>query len=84
MPIYVNGKTQITGIASKNASDNDSFVDVIGNKMDSSFSSVVNPSKKPSLIGHLKAGYFHVHAPAKLYPKLDDAIELSNDSAGNY
>ena len=39
--------------------------DVVGNKADKSFS---NGSWTPSVIGHLKAGYFHVHSPCVVYP----------------
>ncbi len=60
----------------QNSADNDYIQDVIGNKTDASFS---NYQLHPSVIGHLKAGYFHVHAQAKLYPKLADAVTVTNE-----
>ena len=39
--------------------------DVVGNKSDKSFS---NGSTTPSVIGHLKAGYYHIHDSAKVWP----------------
>jgi len=67
----------------KNTTDNFNMRDVIGNKTDASFSNIPGPTKKPSVIGRLKAGYFHVHAPAKLYPKLADAITINNNLDGS-
>lgn len=38
---------------------------VIGTKEDKSFSNGVT---NPTVIGHLKAGYYHIHDSAKVWP----------------
>lgn len=48
--------------------------DVIGNRNDRSFS---NRADDPSVIGHLTAGYYHVHSPAKCYPVLADPVTVT-------
>jgi len=45
---------------------NSTISDVIGNKSDKSFS---NGNATPSLAGHLRAAYYHVHSPAVAYPR---------------
>jgi hypothetical protein len=56
-----------------NSHDNRTIADVIGNKNDTS----VRILQKPSLMNFAKGGYYHVHAPAKVYPNLGDAISLT-------
>ena len=60
----------------KNSTANTEIKDIIGNKQDHSFSNYQN---HPSVVGHLKAGYYHIHDSAKLYPKLADAVPIDND-----
>lgn len=48
--------------------DNNLTRDVIGNKQDKSYGDYV---AYPSVMGHLKAAYYHVHDSAKLYPTGD-------------
>jgi len=50
------------------STDNESMSDVIGNKRDTSLSDL---NAYPSVMGHLRAGYYHSHAPAKVYPTGD-------------
>lgn len=60
--------------------------DAVGNKSDKSFS---NGATSPSVIGHLKAGYYHVHDSAKVWPtgtgadaaKGADPVTLTSSSA---
>lgn len=52
-------------VPNTDGTDNDYTQDVIGNKEDKSFS---NGIAHPSLVGHLKAGYYHVHDSAKVWP----------------
>ena len=66
-------------VPAQNSADNELIMDVIGNKTDESFS---NSSSTPSVIGHLKASYYHVHSPAKVYPTLADAVTLTTSDAG--
>ena len=54
----------------------------LGEKTNTSFDNTIPPSH-PSIFGHLKANYYHVHAPAYLYPAFLDAISLSNDDSGS-
>jgi len=61
-------------VPSENGIDNNYIQDVIGNKGDNSFS---NASHTPSIIGHLTAGYHHVHDSAKVHPPLADPITLT-------
>lgn len=46
------------------SSDNNTINDVIGSKNDKSFSNANPSSSDPSVIDHLKAGYYHVHDSA--------------------
>lgn len=69
-------------VPTANTEDNALTRDVIGNKQDKSFGDYVS---HPSVIGHLKAGYYHVHDSAKLYPTGDathgaDPITLTSGS----
>lgn len=66
--------------ADENSTANVEIKDVVGNKEDHSFSNYQN---HPSVVGHLKAGYYHVHAPAKLYPKFLDAVSVNNNVDGS-
>ena len=62
-------------IALKNTDSNETFVDVIGNKTDTSFSGA--GTWNPSIAGALKANYYHVHDSAKIYPSLADAVVIT-------
>lgn len=75
MAYKVIGKATATADSAANTSIND----VVGNKSDKSFS---NGSSTPSLAGHLKANYYYVHSPAKVYPTLADSITLTADASG--
>ena len=59
-----------------NSGANVTIRDVIGNREDTSFSGG-NGGGHPSVVGHLTAGYYHVHSPAKVYPTLADSITLT-------
>lgn len=67
-----------------NGIDNQFMSDVLGNRDDKSFSnrSFVVSGVGASAMGHLKAGYYHVHSPAKVYPPLADAITLTANASG--
>lgn len=67
-------------LTTKNSTRNFTIRDAIGNKEDHSFS---NYQINPSVLGHLKAGYYHIHAPSQLYPRLADAVPITNDDGGN-
>jgi len=53
------------------STDNNYIQDVIGNRSDKSFS---NAASHPTLAGSLKAGYYHVHDRAKVWPSGYGAI----------
>jgi hypothetical protein len=55
-----------------NSQDNNTIADVIGSRNDRSFSNAHPSSNDPSLVGHLVAGYYHVHDSARVYPRTDD------------
>ena len=65
MPTNYPYNEGMTRVISQNATSNKYIRDVIGNKTDTSFS---NGTTSPSIIGHLTAGYHHVHDSAKVYP----------------
>ncbi len=54
-----------------NGTNNNYLQEVVGNRLDKSFS---NGISTPTLAGHLRAGYYHVHDSAKVWPT----------GAGNY
>lgn len=60
-----------------NTNDNYSIRDVIGNKYDRSFSNWQAEVPKPSVIGHLTAGYYHIHDQSRIYPRVDDDTPLA-------
>jgi len=60
--------------------DNVLLRDVVGNKEDTSFSGGSH-NGSPSVVGHLKAGYYHIHSSAKVYPSLADSIVLTAGAA---
>lgn len=62
------------GVPSEDSAANNNIADVIGNKTDSSFSDSVTPS----IIGHLRAGYYHVHDSAKVYPVGADPVTVTD------
>jgi hypothetical protein len=62
-------------VPNADSTDNYSFIDVIGNKEDKSFSNANNWN--PSIAGALKANYYHVHDSAKVYPTLDDPVTVT-------
>lgn len=65
-----------------NSTDNDTISDVVGNREDKSFSNVLGSGSAPSVIGHLRAGYFHIHSKAQVYPRLADAVSINNEATG--
>jgi hypothetical protein len=66
--------TRANAVPSANAATNVSTKDVVGNKSDASFS---NGSSTPSVIGHLAAGYQHVHNSSRVHPRTDDDTPLA-------
>jgi hypothetical protein len=52
---------------------------VIGNLTDTSDTN--NSSRFPTLMNYNKATYYHVHAPAKVYPTLADPVTLTAGEA---
>ena len=60
-----------------NSSSNATIADVIGSKNDRSFSNEDPNDSDPSVVGHLKAGYYHVHDAARVYPRTDDDTPLA-------
>jgi hypothetical protein len=62
-------------VPERNSADDYSIRDVVGNKSDTSFSGG-SFNGNPSLVGHSKAGYYHIHSPAKVYPSLADSINV--------
>lgn len=58
-----------------NSANNNSMKDVLGNRLDASFS---NMSAYPSVMGFLKAGYKHVHAPCFVYPGKADPVTVAS------
>jgi len=62
-----------------NSADNALVRDVIGNKEDTSFSNGSHTGN-PSVVGHLKAGYYHIHSNAKVAPSLADSIVLTTSA----
>lgn len=64
---------------SKNSTDNENIADSIGNREDWSFS---DSQDNPSVLGHLKAGYYHVHSKARVYPELADAVTVTSAGTG--
>lgn len=66
-------------VPSKNSTDNETIADAIGNKEDWSFS---DSQDNPSVLGHLKAGYYHVHSKARVYPVLEDAVTITTATTG--
>lgn len=66
--------SNVIGVAPVNSANNDTINDVIGNKTDKSFS---DGSQTPSLVGHLVAGYNHIHNPSRVYPRTDDDNPLA-------
>ena len=61
-------------VPDQDSSDNYSMRDVIGSKLDTSFS---DGMMYPSVIGHLVANYNHVHNPSRVYPRTDDDTPLA-------
>jgi len=52
---------------------------VVGELTDKSFS---DSATNPTVIGHLRAGYYHVHDSAKVYPVGADPITVTTSNAG--
>jgi hypothetical protein len=63
-----------------NSGDNDLLRDVVGNKEDTSFSGGSHTGN-PSVVGHLKAGYYHIHSSAKVAPSLANSIVLTSSAS---
>ena len=53
---------------------NATIADVVGNKSDKSFS---DGAANPSVIGHLMAGYNHVHDSSRVHPRTSDDVPLA-------
>jgi len=69
---------KINNLRPKDNSDlNVTINDVIGSKNDRSFSNWTKAVPDPSVIGHLVAGYYHVHDPSRIYPRTDDDTPLA-------
>jgi hypothetical protein len=62
---YLNPNTVLKPTANVAYGDAEFLQEMIGNREDKSFS---NGAQNPSVLGALKAGYFHVHDKAKVYP----------------
>lgn len=60
-------------VPTADSTENSTIGDVIGNKTDKAFS---DGQEAPSVVGHLVAGYFHVHNPSRVYPRTDDDTPL--------
>jgi len=81
--IFVDTQEQVLdtqSVPTINSGDNDLLRDVVGNKEDTSFSGGSHASN-PSIVGHLKAGYYHVHSSAKVAPSLADSIVLTTSAS---
>jgi len=61
--------SEVNNISAKNTTDNLKINDVIGNRTDNAFNM---DSQTPTLVGHLKAAYYHIHNASLIYPR-DDA-----------
>ena len=61
-------------VPNDNSTDNITMADVVGSRADNSFSGWVS---NPSIVGHLKAEYYHVHDSARVYPRTDDDNPLA-------
>lgn len=70
-------KTEQFTVPTANADDNEVLRDVIGNKDDKSFSDWTSNPPNPSVIGHLTAGYYHIHDASRVYPRTDDDTPLA-------
>lgn len=57
-----------------NSTENSYLRDAVGNKSDNSFSNVIGTGSEPSVLGHLRANYYHIHDRAKVYPSGYGAI----------
>ena len=62
------------GIPLANATANNTMRDVLGSRTDASFS---NGGSSPSIIGHLVAGYNHVHDSSRVHPRTSDDVPLA-------
>ncbi len=62
------------GLPTKDSPSNKNINQTIGNKEDNPFS---DNQMNPSIIGHLKASYYHVHNPSVVYPIQADPIQLT-------
>jgi len=57
------------GVPGQDSLDNETLLDVIGNKTDTSFS---DGATDPSIVGHLRANFYHVHDSSRVFPRTDD------------
>lgn len=64
-------------VADKDGAGNSGIKDVIGNRDDRSFSNMLTTPPNPTLIGHAKANYYHVHDASRTYPRVDDDTPLA-------
>lgn len=62
-------------IADQNTSDNNSFIETVGNKDD--FVQVPYTFGIQSIIAHLNTSYYHVHGKSFVYPTLADDVVLT-------
>jgi hypothetical protein len=65
MSVDLYSRTPPGLVPAENGSDNLFLRDVVGNRNDHSFS---NGMTAPTVIGHLTAGYYHIHDSAKVWP----------------
>jgi hypothetical protein len=66
-------------VPTQNSDADETMRDVIGSKQDTSFSGGAHENG-PSLVGHAKAGYYHVHSSAKVYPSLSNSITVTTSA----
>jgi hypothetical protein len=75
---YLNPNTVLKPTANVAYGDAEFLQEMVGNREDKSFS---NGTNHPSVLGALKANYYHVHDKAKVYPTLADSINIVSDAA---
>jgi hypothetical protein len=75
---YLNPNTVLKPTANVAYGDAEFLQEMVGNREDKSFS---NGTQHPSVLGALKAGYYHVHDRAKVYPTLANAVQVLGAAA---
>lgn len=61
-------------LPTKDSSSNRNINQTIGNKEDNPFS---DNQMNPSIVGHLKASYYHIHNASVVYPIQADPVQLT-------